>query len=109
MQLVSEINEEVNRQLEERIRIYEQKILPALRQQHIIFYQSRNVEPFHKEFLRSFFREEIFPYLSPVPVSKDKVISFLRDNRLYLAIRLYPKGDKAQRDKQTKEELPNTS
>ena len=52
MQLVSEINEEVNRQLEERIRIYEQKILPALRQQHIIFYQSRNVEPFHKEFLR---------------------------------------------------------
>ena len=48
MQLVAEINEEVNRQLEERIRIYEQKILPALRQQHIIFYQSRNVEPFHK-------------------------------------------------------------
>ena len=85
MQLVAEINEEVNRQLEERIRIYEQKILPALRQQHIIFYQSRNVEPFHKEFLRRFFREEIFPYLTPVPVSKDKVISFLRDNRLYLA------------------------
>ena len=92
MQLVTEINEEVNRQLEERIRIYEQKILPALRQHHIIFYQSRNVEPFHKEFLRRFFREEIFPYLSPVPVSKDKVFSFLRDNRLYLAVRLHSKG-----------------
>ena len=92
MQLVTEINEEVNRQLEERIRIYEQKIRPALRQHHIIFYQSRNVEPFHKEFLRRFFREEIFPYLSPVPVSKDKVISFLRDNRLYLAVRLHSKG-----------------
>ena len=92
MQLVTEINEEVNRQLEERIRIYEQKILPALRQHHIIFYQSRNVEPFHKEFLRRFFHEEIFPYLSPVPVSKDKVISFLRDNRLYLAVRLHSKG-----------------
>ena len=92
MQLVTEINEEVNRQLEERIRIYEQKILPALRQHHIIFYQSRNVEPFHKEFLRRFFREEIFPYLAPVPVSKDKVISFLRDNRLYLAVRLHSKG-----------------
>ena len=92
IQLVTEINEEVNRQLEERIRIYEQKILPALRQHHIIFYQSRNVEPFHKEFLKRFFREEIFPYLSPVPVSKDKVISFLRDNRLYLAVRLHSKG-----------------
>lgn len=106
MQLVSEINEEVNRQLEERIRIYEQKILPALRQQHIIFYQSRNVEPFHKEFLRSFFREEIFPYLSPVPVSKDKVISFLRDNRLYLAIRLYPKGDKGTEGQANKGRTP---
>ena len=103
---MSEINEEVNRQLEERIRIYEQKILPALRQQHIIFYQSRNVEPFHKEFLRSFFREEIFPYLSPVPVSKDKVISFLRDNRLYLAIRLYPKGDKGTEGQANKGRTP---
>ena len=90
--LVAAINKEVNRQLEERIRIYEEKILPALRKHHIIFYQSRNVEPFHKEFLRKFFREEIFPYLAPVPVSKDRVISFLRDNRLYLAVRLYLKG-----------------
>ena len=30
-ELVDEINREVNRQLEDRIRIYEQKILPALR------------------------------------------------------------------------------
>lgn len=93
MALVEDINDEVNRQLEERIRIYEQGILPELRRQHIIFYQSPHVEPFHREFLRRFFREEIFPYLSPVPVSKDKVVSFLRDNRLYLAVRLYPKHE----------------
>ena len=36
-ELVDEINQEVNRQLEEPIRIYEQKILPALRKRHIIF------------------------------------------------------------------------
>lgn len=92
IELVDAINLEVNRQLEERIRIYEQMILPALKKSHIIFYQSRNVEPFHHDFVRRFFREEIFPYLQPVPVSKDKIISFLRDNRLYLAVRLYPKG-----------------
>lgn len=92
VELVEEINSEVNRQLEERIRIYEQKILPALRRQHIIFYQSRNVEPFHQEFVRRFFREEIFPYLAPVPVNKEKIVSFLRDNRLYLAARLLPKS-----------------
>lgn len=92
IELVAEINDEVNRQLEDRIRIYEQQILPALKKQHIIFYQSRNVEPFHQAFIRNFFHEEIFPYLSPVPVSKDKIVSFLRDNRLYLAVRLYAKS-----------------
>lgn len=90
-QLMEEINREVTRQLDDRVRIYEQKILPALRKSHIIFYQDRHVEPFHQQFIKDFFREEIFPYLQPVPVSKDEVVSFLRDNRLYLAIRLYPK------------------
>lgn len=91
-ELLENINREVNRQLEDRIRIYEHKILPALRKNHIIFYQSRNVEPFHQEFIRNFFREEIFPFLQPVPVCKDRVVSFLRDNRLYLAMRLFMHG-----------------
>lgn len=90
-ELVEEINQEVNRQLDDRVYIYEQKILPALRKNHIIFYQDRHVEPFHQQFIKDFFREEIFPYLQPVPVSKDKIVSFLRDNRLYLAIRVYSK------------------
>ena len=66
--------------------------LPCVKN-HIIFYQNRHVEPFHQQFIKDFFREEIFPYLQPVPVSKDKIVSFLRDNRLYLAIRVYPKKE----------------
>lgn len=97
IELLQEITEEVNRQLEDRVRIYEHKILPELQKNHIIFYQSRNVEHFHRQFVRDFFREEIFPFLQPVPVSKDRVVSFLRDNRLYLATRVYkrdtPKDD----------------
>ncbi|TWV15547.1 RNA degradosome polyphosphate kinase [Bacteroidaceae bacterium HV4-6-C5C] len=87
-ELLDEINREVNRQLGERIRIYEQSIIPALRQQHIIFYQDEKVIPEHFDFVRRFFREEIFPFLQPVPVAKDRIVSFLRDNRLYLAVRL---------------------
>ena len=95
-ELVEEINREVNRQLDDRVRIYEQKILPALQKNHIIFYQDSHVEPFHQQFIKDFFKEEIFPYLQPVPVSKDKFVSFLRDNRLYLAIRLYPKEERKE-------------
>ena len=91
IELVDEINREVNRQLDVRISIYEEKILPALAKHHIIFYQGYPTESFHQEYIRNFFREEIFPYLAPVPVSKDRIISFLRDNRLYLAVRLFRK------------------
>ena len=91
IELVDEINREVNRQLDVRISIYEGKILPELEKHHIIFYQSCPTEPFHRDYIRHFFHEEIFPYLAPVPVSKDRVISFLRDNRLYLAVRLFRK------------------
>ncbi len=87
-QLIHWITEEVNNQLEDRIRIYERKIIPALRSNHIVFYQSsREVEPFHQEFIRNFFREEIFPYLQPVPVCKERIRTFLRGNRLYLSVR----------------------
>ena len=99
-ELVEEINHEVNRQLDDRVRIYEEKILPDLRKNHIIFYPDRHVEPFHQQFIKDFFREEIFPYLQPVPVSKDKIVSFLRDNRLYLAIRLYPKENRNPANRQ---------
>ncbi len=92
---LEEINMEVNSQLEERVRIYEHKILPALRQNNVIFYQSSIVEPFHKEFIRNFFNEEIFPFLQPVLVSKGDIVSFLRDNRLYLSVRLFKMNYKA--------------
>ena len=109
-ELVEEINKEVTRQLDDRVRIYEEKLQPALRKNHIIFYQDRHVEPFHQQFIKDFFREEIFPYLQPVPVSKDKIVSFLRDTRLYLAIRVYPKKeakDERKEDKEKTEESIN--
>ena len=98
-ELVEAINSEVNRQMEMRIKIYEQGILPALKKNHIIFYQSRTVELEHQAYIRNFFREEILPYLSPVPVTKDKVVSFLRDNRLYLAVRLLKKEETMPNDR----------
>lgn len=93
-EMLQEISQVVNQQLEMRIQIYEQQILPALRENHLIFYQSHHVAPFHQEFVQRFFREEIFPYLQPVPISKDKVVSFLRDNRLYLAVKLFLRDSK---------------
>ena len=43
--------------------------------------------------MRTYFREEVFPYLEPMIVLKGKIRSFIRDNRLYLVIRMYPKEE----------------
>jgi polyphosphate kinase len=88
-ELIHQITHEVNVQLEDRVRIYERKLIPALRQRHIIFYQSRSeLEAPHQAYIQGFFQEEIFPYLQPVPVCRERITTFLRDNRLYLAARL---------------------
>lgn len=86
-ELVEEINREVNKQLDVRTRIYRTKIIPALAANHIFFNQTPLVIPEHHEFIKSYFSEEVFPYLQPVPVSSG-VKSFLQDNRIYLAVRL---------------------
>ncbi|MCD8166482.1 MAG: RNA degradosome polyphosphate kinase [Bacteroides sp.] len=91
-EVLEQITREVNRQLEKRVDIYENKILPALRGNGIIFYQSSQVESFHTEYIRSFFREETFPYLQPVLIAKGDTLTFLRDNRLYLAVRMLRKS-----------------
>lgn len=90
---LAEINKEVKRQGLQRKSIYKNLILPEMRKQKIIFYQNRQeVEPVHVPFISNFFREEIFPFLQPVPARRDKFHTFIRDNRLYMAIRLKPKN-----------------
>jgi polyphosphate kinase len=90
-ELVNRINTEVNIQLNDRAHIYNEKIIPALEASHIIFYQNTDVRPEHLEFVKRFFQDEVFPYLQPVPICKD-VKTFLRENRLYLAVRLIRGG-----------------
>ncbi len=91
--LLEQIKAETTRQLAERSRIFEQMIVPTLRRNHIIFYQDiSEVEEVHRLYLQHYFTDEIFPYLQPVPVRKGIVSTFLRDNRLYMAVRLKRRG-----------------
>ncbi len=91
--LLGQITTETTRQLAERSRIFEQMIVPTLRRNHIIFYQHiSEVEEIHRLYLQHYFTDEIFPYLQPMPVRKGIVNTFLRDNRLYMAVRLRRRG-----------------
>ena len=79
------ITREVNRQQQEFYRIFSEGILQELRKRKIYLYQDSVPEDFHREFVYSYFNEEVFPFLSPVTIQKG-VKTFIRDRRLYLIV-----------------------
>ncbi|HTN69051.1 MAG TPA: polyphosphate kinase 1 [Dysgonamonadaceae bacterium] len=88
LKTLSEINAEVTVQEEEFNRILNDEILPELKENKIILYQSDEVLPFHRDFVTKYFSEEVFPYLTPMIIQKDYIHSFILDARIYQVINL---------------------
>jgi polyphosphate kinase len=81
------ITREVNRQQQDFYRIFGEGILPELQRQKICLCQGSEPEVFHRDFVRNYFNEEVFPFLSPVTIQKG-VRTFIRDRRLYLVVNM---------------------
>lgn len=94
LETLSEINTEVMLQEKEYYRIFNEEILPELKENDIILYQSDEVLPHHRDFVAKYFNEEVFPYLSPMIIQKDYIHSFILDARIYLVISLLPRKKK---------------
>ncbi|MEA5129067.1 MAG: polyphosphate kinase 1 [Proteiniphilum sp.] len=94
MKTIVQINNEVTAQEEEYDDIFHEMILPELRRNGIILYQSDKVEPFHQEYVSKYFNEEVFPYLQPMIIQKDDIHSFIQDGRIYQVISLLKKKKK---------------
>ncbi|MGV8963993.1 MAG: polyphosphate kinase 1 [Candidatus Saccharimonadaceae bacterium] len=83
-----EINTEVMHQEEEYYRIFNNEILPELKENKIILYRSDEILPVHRDFVTKYFNEEVFPYLTPMIIQKDYIHSFILDARIYQVISL---------------------
>ncbi len=94
------INQEVTRQTNVFNRYFFEHIIPELEQNGMVLYHNEQIEDCHREEIHRFFMEEVFPYLQPVLILKDDIVSFLRDNRLYMAIKMYRKSDAGNPDRQ---------
>ncbi len=89
--LLSRIKETVNEQQEEFGRIYRDEIIPALNENCIFIVNEKNFPATHKTFLKTFFSDQIIPYVQPVLLDKNKISTFLHNKSIYLAIRLTAK------------------
>lgn len=90
---VEKINREVDAQMMYRVSLFREKIIPALRREGFILHEKYTEldEPLREQ-ARKLFREELYPFLQPVPVS-ESVRSFLRDNKIYVAVRTIDRVD----------------
>ena len=88
--ILEKINTEVTRQQQEFSRIFRKEILPELNRKNIVLHMD-NPKPEHQDFIKNYFREEVFPFLQPVILLKDDIRIFIRDNRLYQVICLKKK------------------
>ncbi|GHT88825.1 polyphosphate kinase [Bacteroidia bacterium] len=89
---LNRIRAEVTRQQSEFSRIFRDEILPELALKNIVLYMDDQPQSEHREFVKDYFTEEIFPFLQPVMLMKDDVKTFIRDNRLYQVVDLRKKG-----------------
>ena len=97
--ILKQINHIVSEQLKEFSRILNEDILVELRDYNIILYQNKLPEdPGHLAFLKEFFYSEALPYLQPVLMNKG-TRPFMRDNRIYLVIKLFRKKNTKNQDK----------
>lgn len=94
--ILRQIHREVERQQEEFGAILRNIIVPELNEHHIYIPNHLEFDEEIQNYVTEYFEMEVLPYLQPVLLVKGKILPFLRDNAIYLAIILRRKSNKPQ-------------
>jgi len=81
----------VDQQQQEFGRVFWKELVPQLRANDIMLYQNQRLNISRREFIEQFFFYQLVPYLQPVLLLKGKVLPFLQDDIIYLAVKLMKK------------------
>ncbi len=102
--VLDSINKEVIRQQIIYEQVFFNEILPELRKHNILLVQDNVLNEEQTEFVKNFFLQEILPDVLPVLLTEGDVLSFLQDNKLYLAVKLFKKKKRKKKtnDKEIK-------
>jgi polyphosphate kinase len=91
--ILDEIKKEVSQRQKEYENEFYSHILPELEESGITLYMGQELEENHHTFLKEYFYKELLPEIQPVLLSSSgAVLSFLRDNVIYLAIKIWRKN-----------------
>ena len=82
----------VDQQQKEFGTIFWKELVPQLRINNIQLYQNQRLNISRREFIEQFFFYQVIPYLQPVLLLRGKVLPFLQDDAVYLAVKLMKKS-----------------
>ncbi|MCB0663085.1 MAG: polyphosphate kinase 1 [Saprospiraceae bacterium] len=97
-QILKEIHEIVNRQQEEFSDIFENQIIPELKQHGIYLLRRLDLNEEQREFVENYFRDHMLPFVQPVLLVGKKIRPFLNNAALYLAIQMREKTNPDGKD-----------
>ncbi len=95
-QELDEILTEVTRQQKEFGLVYRNELLPELRKENIHLITNEECHDGQREMALQYFKQHVKPLLVPLIFSSNPSPLFLKDQTVYLIIRLVPKGDEPE-------------
>ncbi|MEM1119796.1 MAG: polyphosphate kinase 1 [Bacteroidota bacterium] len=87
-EILSQIKKIVNKQQEEFSNIFENQIVPELKKYSIHLLRRLDLNARQREFVESYFRSNLLPFVQPVLLLAHKIRPFLNNAALYLTIRM---------------------
>jgi polyphosphate kinase len=92
-QLLSQLYKITNQQLIEFNQIFENSIIPELKTYNIHLLTETEISVAQEEFISTYFKERLLPFVQPVLLIKKRVRPFLNNSELYLAVSLTAKDE----------------
>lgn len=90
-ELLKKIHSTVITQQEEFGDIYRNDILPKLNKNNIFLVNDHELSDNDKDFVRGYFNDNVIQYVQPILLIKNRIIPFLKNRRLYHAIKMVTK------------------
>lgn len=100
--LLKKLSKEINRQQIEYGKIFRDLLIPELKKNNICLIDEKKTNAKQNAFITKYFEERIVPQIQPILLVKNKIMPFLRNRRLYLAVILKPKNTSKLKKAETK-------
>lgn len=106
-QVLKEILSIVNKQQDEFSRIFEKQIIPELKKHNLFLLRRLDLNDEQKEFVESYFTDNLLPFVQPVLLIPNMVRIFLNNAALYLTIIMKPKEQPGGKEQYAVVKIPS--